>query len=47
MRLVAIGGSDAAISAALRARELEPSAEVTVVLADPYPNLSISGIPLS
>ena len=45
MRLVAIGGSDAGISAALRARELDPSAEVTVVLADAYPNFSICGIP--
>ncbi len=44
-RLVAIGGSDAGISAALRARELDPSAEVTVVVADEYPNFSICGIP--
>jgi len=45
MRLVAIGGSDAGISAALRARELDPSSEVTVVVADAYPNFSICGIP--
>ncbi|OMH25325.1 CoA-disulfide reductase [Tersicoccus phoenicis] len=45
MRLVAVGGSDAGISAALRARELDPTAEVTVVLADEYPNFSICGIP--
>jgi len=45
MRLVAIGGSDAGISAALRARELDPTADVTVVLADAYPNFSICGIP--
>jgi NADPH-dependent 2,4-dienoyl-CoA reductase/sulfur reductase-like enzyme len=45
MRLVAIGGSDAGISAALRARELDPTAEVTVALADAYPNFSICGIP--
>ena len=45
MRLLAIGGSDAGISAALRARELDPSAEVTVVVADAYPNFSICGIP--
>jgi NADPH-dependent 2,4-dienoyl-CoA reductase/sulfur reductase-like enzyme len=44
-RLVAIGGSDAGISAALRARELDPSAEVTVVVADQFPNFSICGIP--
>ncbi len=45
MHLVAIGGSDAGISAALRARELDPSTEVTVVVADAYPNFSICGIP--
>ncbi|MDR0345568.1 MAG: FAD-dependent oxidoreductase [Nocardiopsaceae bacterium] len=45
MHLVMIGGSDAGISAALRARELEPSADVTVVVADAYPNFSICGIP--
>lgn len=44
-RLVAIGGSDAGISAALCARELDPGAEVTVVVADAYPNFSICGIP--
>ncbi len=45
MHLVMIGGSDAGISAALRARELDPSADVTVVLEDAYPNFSICGIP--
>ncbi len=45
MHLVAIGGSDAGISAALRARELDPTAEVTVVVADAFPNFSICGIP--
>lgn len=45
MRLVAIGGSDAGISAALRTRELDPSADVTVIVADAYPNFSICGIP--
>jgi NADPH-dependent 2,4-dienoyl-CoA reductase/sulfur reductase-like enzyme len=45
MHLVMIGGSDAGISAALRARELDPSAQVTVVVADAYPNFSICGIP--
>ena len=35
MHLIAIGGSDAGISAALRARELDPSVEVTVVVASP------------
>jgi len=45
MHIVAVGGSDAGISAALRARELDPGAEVTVVVADAYPNFSICGIP--
>jgi NADPH-dependent 2,4-dienoyl-CoA reductase/sulfur reductase-like enzyme len=45
VHLVMIGGSDAGISAALRARELDPAAEVTVVAADAYPNFSICGIP--
>jgi NADPH-dependent 2,4-dienoyl-CoA reductase/sulfur reductase-like enzyme len=45
MHLVAIGGSDAGISAALRARELNPQSDVTVVVADAYPNFSICGIP--
>jgi NADPH-dependent 2,4-dienoyl-CoA reductase/sulfur reductase-like enzyme len=45
MHLVAIGGSDAGISAALRARELDPTADVTVVVADAFPNFSICGIP--
>ena len=45
MHLVAVGGSDAGISAALRAREVDPAAEVTVVAADAYPNFSICGIP--
>lgn len=45
MHLVAIGGSDAGISAALRARELDPAVDVTVVVSDAYPNFSICGIP--
>ncbi len=44
-RLLILGGSDAGISAALRARELNSSAEVTVVLADRFPNYSICGLP--
>ncbi len=43
--IVAVGGSDAGISAALRARELDPSCEFTVVVSDAYPNFSICGIP--
>jgi NADPH-dependent 2,4-dienoyl-CoA reductase/sulfur reductase-like enzyme len=45
MHLVAVGGSDAGISAALRAREVSPQAEVTVVVSDAYPNFSVCGIP--
>src|SRR3546814_18090599 len=45
MHIIAIGVSDAGISAALRARELDPSVDVTVVVADAYPNFSICGIP--
>jgi len=44
-RLLIIGGSDAGISAALRARELDPDVQVTVIVADRYPNYSICGIP--
>jgi len=44
-RLLIIGGSDAGISAALRARECDPSAEVSIVLADAFPNYSVCGIP--
>ena len=43
--LLVIGGSDERISASLRARELDPSTEVTMVVADAYPNFSICGIP--
>jgi NADPH-dependent 2,4-dienoyl-CoA reductase/sulfur reductase-like enzyme len=45
MRLLVIGGSDAGIAAALRARELDPAIEVTVVVADAFPNFSICGLP--
>src|SRR6266536_2463241 len=44
-RLVIIGGSDAGISAALRAREFDAGSEVTVVVADRFPNYSICGLP--
>jgi len=43
--VLVIGGSDAGVMASLRARELDPSADVTMVLADAYPNFSICGIP--
>lgn len=44
-RLLIIGGSDAGISAALRAREVNPAWEVTALVADAYPNFSICGLP--
>ena len=43
--LLIIGGSDAGISAALRARELDRSVEITLVYADEYPNFSVCGLP--
>jgi NADPH-dependent 2,4-dienoyl-CoA reductase/sulfur reductase-like enzyme len=45
LSILIIGGSDAGISAALRAHELDASARVAVVLADAFPNLSICGLP--
>jgi NADPH-dependent 2,4-dienoyl-CoA reductase/sulfur reductase-like enzyme len=45
MHLLVIGGSDAGIEAARRARGLDPSVEVTLVVADAYPNFSICGLP--
>lgn len=45
MKLMIIGGSDAGISAALRALELNPRCQVTVALADDFPNFSICGLP--
>lgn len=45
MHLVVVGGSDAGISAGLRAREIDPTVDVTLVVADAYPNFSICGIP--
>jgi NADPH-dependent 2,4-dienoyl-CoA reductase/sulfur reductase-like enzyme len=44
-RLVIVGGSDAGIAAALRARELDSGVDVSVLLADRYPNFSICGLP--
>ena len=43
--IVIIGGSDAGISAALRVREMDGTADVSVVLADDFPNYSICGLP--
>ena len=45
MQFLIIGGSDAGISAALRAREVASSAQITVVLADDFPNYSVCGLP--
>jgi NADPH-dependent 2,4-dienoyl-CoA reductase/sulfur reductase-like enzyme len=44
-QILIIGGSDAGISAALRAREIDPTCQITMVLADAYPNYSICGLP--
>jgi NADPH-dependent 2,4-dienoyl-CoA reductase/sulfur reductase-like enzyme len=43
--LLIVGGSDAGIMAGLRARELDPTLDVTLVVADEFPNFSICGIP--
>ena len=45
LRLLVIGGSDAGVSAGLCARELDPSVEVSLLVADAYPNFSICGLP--
>ncbi len=44
-RVLIIGGSDAGISAALRARAIDEAANVTVVVADRFPNYSLCGLP--
>jgi len=44
MHLVAIGGSDAGISAALRARELGPQADVTVVVAAIFHAMTVDAV---
>lgn len=43
--LLIIGGSDAGISAALRAREIDSRMDITVLVADRFPNYSICGLP--
>lgn len=45
MHFLIVGGSDAGISAGLRAHELDPACEITLVLSDEYPNYSICGLP--
>jgi len=44
-RLVIVGGSDAGIMAGLRARQVDPTVQPLLVVADGYPNFSICGIP--
>lgn len=44
-RLVIIGGSDAGTMAALRARQLDPTLDVSMVVADRFPNFSVCGLP--
>lgn len=44
-KLLILGGSDAGITAALRARECDSTSEVSIVLADAFPNYSVCGIP--
>jgi NADPH-dependent 2,4-dienoyl-CoA reductase/sulfur reductase-like enzyme len=43
--LLIIGGSDAGINAALRAREMDSSMDISVLVADRFPNYSICGLP--
>jgi NADPH-dependent 2,4-dienoyl-CoA reductase/sulfur reductase-like enzyme len=45
VRLLIVGGSDAGTMAALRARTIDPRAEVTMIVADRYPNYSVCGLP--
>ncbi|HVN71299.1 MAG TPA: FAD-dependent oxidoreductase [Desulfomonilia bacterium] len=45
MNLLIVGGSDAGISAALRAKEIDPVVAVTMIVADRFPNFSICGLP--
>ncbi len=45
IEVLVIGGSDAGISAALRAREVDAASDVTIVVADAFPNYSICGLP--
>jgi NADPH-dependent 2,4-dienoyl-CoA reductase/sulfur reductase-like enzyme len=45
LHVAVVGGSDAGIEAARRSRELAPEVEVTVLVADAFPNLSICGLP--
>jgi NADPH-dependent 2,4-dienoyl-CoA reductase/sulfur reductase-like enzyme len=44
-QIVIVGGSDAGINAALRIRESNATADITVIVADAYPGFSICGLP--
>ena len=44
-RVLVVGGSDAGVSAAVRAREVDPESEVHMLVADRWPNYSICGLP--
>jgi NADPH-dependent 2,4-dienoyl-CoA reductase/sulfur reductase-like enzyme len=44
-RILVVGGSDAGVMAGLRARAVDPSTEVTIMLSDRYPNFSVCGLP--
>jgi NADPH-dependent 2,4-dienoyl-CoA reductase/sulfur reductase-like enzyme len=43
--IIIIGGSDAGISAAIRAIEIDPNISPTIIEADKFPNFSICGLP--
>lgn len=43
--LLIIGGSDAGINAAFRAREMDSSMDISVLVSDRFPNYSICGLP--
>jgi NADPH-dependent 2,4-dienoyl-CoA reductase/sulfur reductase-like enzyme len=45
MRILIIGGSDAGISAGLRAKEVDKDADVSLLVKDEFPNFSICGLP--
>jgi NADPH-dependent 2,4-dienoyl-CoA reductase/sulfur reductase-like enzyme len=45
VKIIIVGGSDAGISAGLRARGTDPSVAVSVLVADGFANFSICGLP--
>lgn len=45
MHVAIVGGSDAGIEAARRCLELDPQTQVSLLVADAFPNFSICGIP--